>query len=96
MRAHSCMNVGFKEANSAERAMVLAIHAIWVNITLDCATTGRVTDYGADGGGLRARLAACPYRKLDSRVAVMQTADHWLGSDPTIPLNRSADGRILG
>jgi hypothetical protein len=37
----------------------------------------------------------CPYRELDSSVAVVQAADHGLGNDATKPLDLSAEGCIL-
>jgi len=45
---------------------------------------------GREGLGCR-----CPYRKLDSSIAVVQAADHRLGNDATKPLHRSADRRVL-
>ena len=41
-------------------------------------------------------IPGCPYRKLDSSLAVMQAADHGLGDDATKPFDWSADRRILG
>jgi len=40
-------------------------------------------------------VASCPYRKLDSSVAMMQTAEHGLSNDATKLLDRSADRRVL-
>ena len=40
-------------------------------------------------------LDGCPYRKLDSSVAMMQTAEHGLSNDATKLLDRSADRRVL-
>jgi hypothetical protein len=37
----------------------------------------------------------CPYRKLDSRVAMVQSADHGLGNDATEARDRSANRRVL-
>jgi hypothetical protein len=40
-------------------------------------------------------LQSCPYRELDSRIAVMQAVDHGLGDDATKLLDSSGDRRIL-
>ena len=37
----------------------------------------------------------CPYRKLDSSVAMMESGDHGLGNDSARPLNRAASRCIL-
>src|SRR6266850_634547 len=38
---------------------------------------------------------ACPYRKLDSHVAVMEATDHGLSNDPARPLDSTPHRRVL-
>src|SRR5262249_33503645 len=49
-----------------------------------------------DGSAATTSIYACPYRELDSSIAMMQPADHGLRNDATKRLDWSAHRRILG